>query len=418
MTEKKNGGEMKKIVLAFIAYILLSGNTFAAGFPAVEVYEKTSKSVVLILASDDFSGNGMIGTGSIISTDMVLTNAHVVVDRKASRAFKNIRVILKPNKVTGSFRDDLNDQHIAEVIAFDKDIDLAVMRVGDLPRSRGSIELANPDEIKIGEEVVAIGHPEQGGFWTLTYGRISAEIQNHTALGKDVFQTDTSLNRGNSGGPLLDRRGYLVGVNTAIARIGDENLPITGVNFSIKSSVVKSWLAQSNISIAYGEKPLNEDVKVAGVPNTIQDVPAKEKAEAQQKKDEPVIAVPKVEAPKKPAVPKVEEVQPKVIETKPQVEAAPQAPEAKPPIQGQPKVVAPESPEKAQAIKEAGPKDERDAKQAKADTKEKAKSGTMYKESKPYTFDALIDYWKKIEQELEGDMDEMQKKIEQIRRRH
>jgi serine protease Do len=51
--------------------------------------------------------------------------------------------------------------------------------------------------------VVAIGHPEQGGLWTLTTGVISAEIDNFNGVkGKQVFHTETGLNRGNSGGPL------------------------------------------------------------------------------------------------------------------------------------------------------------------------------------------------------------------------
>ena len=122
--------------------------------------------------------------------------------------------------------------------------------------------MADPDEIKIGEEVIAIGHPEQGGLWSLTYGRISGSIENFSDIdGKDVFQTDTSLNRGNSGGPLLDQRGYMVAINSNIARLGSGGLPITGVNFAIKSSVVKKWLSKEGYTIAYGQKPLIEETK-------------------------------------------------------------------------------------------------------------------------------------------------------------
>ena len=79
--------------------------------------------------------------------------------------------------------------------------------------------------------------------------------------GKDVYQTDTSVNRGNSGGPLLDRRGYMVAINSNIARLSRDGLPITGVNFSIKSSVVKKWLNENEYTIAYGKKPLDEEDK-------------------------------------------------------------------------------------------------------------------------------------------------------------
>ena len=115
------------------------------------------------------------------------------------------------------------------------------------------ILLVRDGEIRIGEEVVAIGHPEQGGFWTLTCGRISGEIENQANMaGRDVYQTDTNVNRGNSGGPLLDRHGRLVGVNANIARVGAGNIPITGVNFAVKSVVAGKWLEKSGYPARYG----------------------------------------------------------------------------------------------------------------------------------------------------------------------
>ena len=105
------------------------------------------------------------------------------------------------------------------------------------------LELDDSDRIEIGDRVVAIGHPEQGGLWTLTTGTISAQFENFNATkGKSVFQTETGLNRGNSGGPLLDTSGRMVGVNTAIARLSPDGLPITSISFSLKSNVAKQWL--------------------------------------------------------------------------------------------------------------------------------------------------------------------------------
>jgi serine protease Do len=60
--------------------------------------------------------------------------------------------------------------------------------------------------------------------------------------GKHVFQTETGLNRGNSGGPLLDSEGRMIAVNTAIARVATDGLPITSISFSLKSSVAAQWL--------------------------------------------------------------------------------------------------------------------------------------------------------------------------------
>jgi serine protease Do len=106
--------------------------------------------------------------------------------------------------------------------------------------------------------VVAIGHPEQGGLWTLTTGVISAEVDNFNGVkGKHVFQTETGLNRGNSGGPLLDGGGQMIGVNTAIARVASDGLPITSISFSLKSSVAAQWLREQGVGGRAGrETPL------------------------------------------------------------------------------------------------------------------------------------------------------------------
>ena len=96
--------------------------------------------------------------------------------------------------------------------------------------------------------MVAIGHPEQGGLWTLTTGTVSAQIDNFNAMqGKSVFQTETGLNRGNSGGPLLDTQGRMIGVNTAIARVAADGMPITSISFSLKSNVAKRWLGEQGL---------------------------------------------------------------------------------------------------------------------------------------------------------------------------
>lgn len=265
---------MKKITLIVSVLSILAGGLLhpavggaapAGEFPAVEVYRQRSDAVVLILARSGGKASSMVGAGSIIdSSGVIITVAHVVIDKKSSRPYSNIRVYLKPDRVTGNFSKDLRNGLTAKVTAYDRELDLAVLKVRMLPPDIGIIKLADADEISTGESVVAIGHPEMGGLWTLSFGRISGEIQNLSSIeGKHVFQTDTSVNRGNSGGPLLDRRGYLVGVNANIARIGAGNMPITGVNFAIKSSVVKRWLESKGFLIAYGTEPLYSDEQAA-----------------------------------------------------------------------------------------------------------------------------------------------------------
>ena len=121
------------------------------------------------------------------------------------------------------------------------------------------------------------GHPESGAKWSLTTGRIGGTWSDFDGVkGKDVYQMETSVNRGNSGGPLLDGNGYLIGINTSIARKAPDGLAITGVNFAIQSSVVRHWIDSSHQQIAQAPDlqpstpppqappPVEETVPVAG----------------------------------------------------------------------------------------------------------------------------------------------------------
>ncbi len=91
-------------------------------------------------------------------------------------------------------------------------------------------------------------------MWTLTAGLISAQFEDFNGTpGKHVFQTDTGLNRGNSGGPLLDRQGQMIGINTAMARVAQDGTPIMSINFAVESDVARQWLTQHGVKISYAD---------------------------------------------------------------------------------------------------------------------------------------------------------------------
>ncbi|MBI3178740.1 MAG: trypsin-like peptidase domain-containing protein, partial [Deltaproteobacteria bacterium] len=233
-----------------------------------EVFKKAGPAVVLILGSDDGrSGSG--GTGSIITGEgKVITNAHVVVNERG-QPFKILYVFLKPPKITGDNSKDLVNRYKARVLAWSpaEELDLALLQLENAPAALPTIAFADPDEVEIGDLVVAIGHPEQGGLWTLTTGSISTMIANFNRVrGKDVFQTEASVNRGNSGGPLLDDDGNMVGINTMIARQGAGGIAITDVNFSLKSSVAVSWMAGQGMGLAYRPRAKKQELVVAVAP--------------------------------------------------------------------------------------------------------------------------------------------------------
>ncbi|MBI5240865.1 MAG: trypsin-like peptidase domain-containing protein [Elusimicrobia bacterium] len=248
----------------------------AAGpeFSAKTVYAKASPAVVLIICSDK-DGTGELGSGSLLdASGRILTNAHVVIRDSTRKPWPVIRVYYKPAKMTGDPQQDLVDPSEAEVAAFDNSLDLALIRAKTPPARPATLSLGDPDDVSVGDRVAAIGHPEQGGMWTLTTGIVSTVIANlGNVKGKKGFQTDASINRGNSGGPLVDASGDIIGVNTLMSRKAADGLAITGVNYAVRADVAKKWLAQNaGLQLAYApslegsRSPLPQGTAVASVP--------------------------------------------------------------------------------------------------------------------------------------------------------
>ena len=278
------------ILLQFLLGLMIWIPVNAEDFNPREIYSETSKAVVLITGFE--LGQRIItkGTGSIISREgFILTNAHVVIEEKKGRPFSNLRVFLKPDRLSGDIKKDTALKYRAELVSFSENLDLALLRMKSSPQGSppAVLKFSDSDLVSIGDPVIAIGHPEQGGLWTLTTGTISSQINNYGNIpGKNVFQTETSINRGNSGGPLINSQGHIVAVNSMISRKAKDGLAITGINFSIKSRVAVNWLDSIGLKfelasnrLDQGSKPPN--TKNAGiVPVPIEDLPPTPKTEA------------------------------------------------------------------------------------------------------------------------------------------
>jgi len=222
----------------------------AAEFNPQTIYAGTAPAVVFVAG---FAGEKqMSGTGSIIRGDgLVLTNAHVVLNKETGQPFERLWVFLKPERLTGNNQKDLTRRVKAQLVAVDSNLDLALLALEQPPQPVPVMLFGDSDRVAIGERVAAIGHPEQGGLWSLTTGVISASFDDFNNItGKHMFQTEASLNRGNSGGPLVNADGQQIGINTSIARKAKDGLAITSVNFSVKSGVARAWLAQQGVQIA------------------------------------------------------------------------------------------------------------------------------------------------------------------------
>jgi S1-C subfamily serine protease len=174
--------------------------------------------------------NVSTGSGFVLDEKgYILTNAHVVASST------DVRVSFSDHRTVS-----------ARVIGKDLDTDLAVLAVSPKGPKLHPLELGDSSTVRVGDPTVAIGNPF-GLERTLTTGVVSALQRRITAPSgfaiEHVIQTDAALNPGNSGGPLLDATGRVIGVNSQIAS-GDGSSGSVGIGFAVPASTVRSVLPE------------------------------------------------------------------------------------------------------------------------------------------------------------------------------
>lgn len=186
-----------------------------------QVAERLANSVVTIstTVSDDFGGGRGVGTGVVLTSDgEILTNAHVIEDA---------------SEVVVRFAGE-TEPRVAKVLASDLGNDLALIKVDVTGLIAATF--AKPGSVQIGDTVVAIGYAlALDGGPTVTSGIVSAlkrTIETDSGALNSLIQTDAAISSGNSGGPLVNLKGEVVGINTAVAR-GDSDSAANNIGFSI-----------------------------------------------------------------------------------------------------------------------------------------------------------------------------------------
>ena len=197
-----------------------------------QVAERVCPAVVLIQATSSTAVQS--GTGFFIRSDgYLLTNYHVI------QGAKTIRVTLYPGEV----------KKTARVVGYDENTDLALLYVKGSDFS--TVTIGNSDLVAVGDQAIAIGHPSgEKCAWTVTQGIISAKrlFRQETGEETKMIQTDAPVNHGNSGGPLLNDRGEVIGVISKKLLDSDKETPLEGIGLAIPINeamdAVKQWISE------------------------------------------------------------------------------------------------------------------------------------------------------------------------------
>jgi S1-C subfamily serine protease len=204
----------------------LASVTPAPAYSAL-VYQAIRPSIVLIQVhtpgEENEEGNGL-GSGVVVNdAGDILTSLHVVTNATS------IRLV---------FAD--GSESPGQIIAAEPEIDIAVLRASQPPPLLAPAILGNPNAMHIGDEAFAVGHPF-GLYGSMSTGVISGfdrtfRPPNSNRRLQGLIQIDAAVNPGNSGGPLLNRYGQVVGIVTGLANPTDENF-FVGIGFAVPINV-------------------------------------------------------------------------------------------------------------------------------------------------------------------------------------
>ena len=217
------------------------------GVKEVSLFNKTAPSVVRVYAREG------TGTGFFVENrSLILTNAHVVGTSKF------VRIALMPKSREQFTKSSFID---GWVVSINEETDLALIQLLSVVTDVKPLKLALNNSLQIGQDVHAIGHPKTGALWTYTKGYIGQLLydyqwnkENNATL---VIQSQTPIYYGNSGGPLLNDEGLVVGVNTF------GSAEYSGVNNSVSAGDVRLFLKTDRVK----PKAKDKDFKAKKISN-------------------------------------------------------------------------------------------------------------------------------------------------------
>jgi S1-C subfamily serine protease len=213
-----------------------------------DIYKQDAPGVVQVTSTtkvrlpvNDFSGNPFGIPGTEVQQSL---GSGFVID-KAGYIVTNYHVVSNARSVKVSFSN--SDSMSATVVGTDPATDVALLKVEASSRALKPLALGNSDSVEVGDQVAAIGNP-LGYDRSITLGIVSALHRSLTSPAGGtidrVIQTDAALNHGNSGGPLLNAQGQVVGVSSAISTGDTGAQGNIGIGFAIPINTVSDVIAQ------------------------------------------------------------------------------------------------------------------------------------------------------------------------------
>jgi len=233
------GGTKTRTVETSTTKVEVVRSSGASGFDPKAIYDRDAPGVVTVISTGLQSTSGDeagLGSGFVISGDgEIATNAHVVTSGEGA-------AIRKAQNVYVRFGD--GNQVPAQVRGFDPFSDVALLKVDPAGLTLRPLPLGSTADLHVGAPVAAIGSPfaEEQSLSVGVISGLDRSIESLTGFATTgAIQTDAAINHGNSGGPLLDGRGRVLGINAQIqTSTGDGS----GVGFAVPADVVKQSLAQ------------------------------------------------------------------------------------------------------------------------------------------------------------------------------
>ena len=229
---------MKRFLSILLVVVATTGSTSLFAQSVSVLFDRVKTSVVVITTEEtDFVAEEEIrkvsrqglGSGVLIEGGLILTAAHVVQTA---------------NLVLVKFYD--GQEIFGRVIGSSPQADVAIVALDSVPRNVPELPLGNSDAVRTGDEIIVVGAP-YGLAYTLTKGIVSGRsaLDQKTSNLNEVefFQTDASINQGNSGGPMFDMDGRVVGI---VSSILTQSGGFEGIGFAATANIAKSVLLDNN----------------------------------------------------------------------------------------------------------------------------------------------------------------------------